>query len=240
MEVATASEGEISRQIDVTGEITATREIKIQATVEGPVGFSPWREGDRVEKGEKLIQIDRPLYSAEVEEAEADLAVAESRLADLKAGTRPEEIAQAEQNVKYLRECAEFSRKNLERVRQLAQKGGVSGEELEKVQVSYTECSTNLASAREKLTMLKAGPTQTELAVQQAGVKKAEAALAKARAKFAETRIDAPFAGTITRVHVHPGDLAKPGAELLEMLDRNSFVVRFTVAEGLYPTSNRA
>lgn len=233
VKVAAAGKGKIARQIELTGEIAATREITIQATVEGPVGFCPWREGDRVEKGEKLIEIDRPLYSAEVREAEANLAVAESRLADLKAGARPEEIAQATQNVKYLQECAQFSRKNLERVRELAQKGGVSGEELEKAQVSYTECSSNLISAREKLAMLKAGPTKTEVAVQKAEVKKAEAALAKARAKFAETRIHAPFAGTITRVHVHPGDLAKPGAELLEMLDRNSFVVRFTVAEGV-------
>jgi multidrug efflux pump subunit AcrA (membrane-fusion protein) len=197
------------------------------------VGFSPWREGDRVEKGEKLIQIDRPLYSAEVEEAEANLAVAESRLADLKAGTRPEEIAQIEQNVDYLQECADFARKNMERVRELEQKGGASGEALEEARVSFIECHTKLVSAREKLAMLKTGPTQTELAVQQAEVKKAEAALAKARAKFAETRIDAPFNGTITKVHVHPGDLAQPGAELLEMLDRQSFVVRFAVAEGV-------
>jgi multidrug efflux pump subunit AcrA (membrane-fusion protein) len=231
VETIAAERGEISKQIDVTGEITATREIKIQATVEGPVGFCPWREGDRVEKGEKLIQIDRPLYSAEVEEAEAILAVAESRMADLKAGTRPEEIAQYEQNVEYLQECADFARKNLERDRELAQKGGVSGEALEKARVSFIECHTNLVSAREKLAMLKTGPTQTEVAVQEAEVKKAGAALAKARAKFAETRIDAPFAGTITRVHVHPGDLAKPGTGLLEMLDRESMVVRFAVSE---------
>ncbi|MBA2880917.1 multidrug efflux pump subunit AcrA (membrane-fusion protein) [Desulfosalsimonas propionicica] len=233
VEVVSASQGEISKHINITGEIVATREIKVRATVEGPVGFSPWREGDPVKKGEKLIEIDRPLYRSEVKEAEANLAVAKSKLADLKAGARPEEIAQAEQNVRYLEECAGFSRKNLERVRQLAQKGGVSGEALEKAQVSYAECHTNLISAREKLSMLKSGPTQTELAVQEAEVKKAEAALAKARAKLDETRIYAPFDGIITKVYVHPGDLATPQAPLLEMLDRSSLAVRFSVSERL-------
>ncbi|MDZ7832052.1 MAG: efflux RND transporter periplasmic adaptor subunit [Desulfobacterales bacterium] len=233
VETVTAQKQTISRTVEVTGDTVATNKITIRATVEGPVGFCPWREGDRVEKNEKLIEIDRPLYSAELKEAEANLAVAESKLADLKAGARPEEIAQAEQNVRYLEECAEFSRKNLERVRELAEKGGVSGEELEKAQVSYTECQTNLISAREKLSMLKTGPTQTELAVQEAEVKKAEAALAKARAKLDETRIYAPFDGIITKVSVHPGDLATPQAALLDMLDRTSLVVRFSVSEAL-------
>ncbi|MBS0013873.1 MAG: efflux RND transporter periplasmic adaptor subunit [Desulfobacterales bacterium] len=233
VEVVSASQGEISKDIDITGEIVATREIRIQATVEGPVGFSPWREGDRVKKGEKLIEIDRPLYRSEVKEAEANLAVAESKLADLKAGTRPEEIAQTEQNVEYLQECAAFARKNLERVQELAEKGGVSGEALEKARLSFIECHTNLVSTREKLSKLKTGPTQTELAVQEAEVKKAEAALAKARAKLDETRIYAPFDGTITKVYVHPGDLATPQAPLLEMLDRSSLAVRFSVSERL-------
>ncbi|MDZ7642003.1 MAG: efflux RND transporter periplasmic adaptor subunit [Desulfurivibrio sp.] len=233
VELAAVERGEISRQIELTGEIVATREIKIQSTVEGPVGFSPWREGDRVKKGEKLIEIDRPLYRAEVKEAEANLAVAKSKLADLKAGTRPQEIAQAEQNVEYLQACADFNRKNQERVRELAEKGGVSGEELEKARMSFIECQTNLVSAQEKLSMLKTGPTQTELAIQEAEVDKARATLDKARAKLSETRIDAPFDGIITKVYVHPGDLATPQAPLLEMLDPASLVVRFSVSETL-------
>ncbi|MDZ7761595.1 MAG: efflux RND transporter periplasmic adaptor subunit [Desulfovermiculus sp.] len=235
VEVVSASQGKISKDIDITGKIVATRDIKIQATVEGPVGFSPWREGDPVEKGEKLIEIDRPLYRAELKEAEATLAVAESKLADFKAGTRPEEIAQTEQNVEYLQECADFARKNLERVRELAEKGGVSGEELEKARVSFIECHTNLVSAREKLSMLKTGPTQTEIQVQEAEVEKARATLDKARAKLSETRIQAPFDGIITKVYVQPGDLATPQAPLLEMLDPASLVVRFSVSETLIP-----
>ena len=235
VEVVSASQGEISKDIDITGKIVATREIKVQATVEGPVGFSPWREGDQVEKGEKLIEIDRPLYRAELKESEANLKVAESRLADLKAGTRPEEIAQTEQNVKYLQECADFARKNLERVQELAAKGGVSGEELEKARLSFIECHTNLVSAREKLSQLKTGPTQTDIQVQEAEVEKARATLEKARAKLAETRIQAPFDGIITKVYVHPGDLATPQDPLLEMLDPASLVVRFSVSETLMP-----
>lgn len=79
--------------------------------------------------------------------------------------------------------------------------------------------------------MLRAGPTPTELAVARASEAEAAAMLALAEERVAECSTTAPFSGTVTRVHVRPGDLAPAGAALVELVDTTSLRVRFAVSE---------
>jgi len=205
----------------------------LHATVEGPISFCPWREGDRVEEvGQKLIEIDRPLYRQEVSAAEAALGVARAKLADLKAGARPEEIAQARESVRHFEDCTRFTKADLDRTASLVESGALPAEMGEKVRVSYIECQTQLEAAKERVAMLEAGPTQTEIAVAQAAVEEEAAAKRDlAQAKLDECRLKAPFAGVITEVFVRPGDLARPQAPLLKMMDPTSLVVRAGLPE---------
>lgn len=231
--VVTARQQVISRQIEATGDVIAANRITIRSSVEGPIAWCPWREGDAVKKGDRLVEIDRPVYREEVRMAEAALAVARARFADLKAGARAEEVAQAAEAAKELESCAAFAATDLKRVEQLVKNGALPGEALEKAQVAAVKCRTGLAGARGKLAMLKAGPTVTDLAVQQALVRESEAKLDMARARLAECVIQAPFDGVIAQVDVRPGDLAQPKAPLLTLMETASIVVRFGAPESV-------
>jgi len=222
----------ISRTLETTGEVVATNTVSLSATVEGPIVFCPWREGDPVNAaGQKLIEIDRALFREEVNAAAASLAVAQARLEDLKAGTRPEEIAQAEENTKKLQEALAFSKTDLERIARLVERGGLPGEAVEKARVTFVDLQSQLASAQQRLDMLRTGPTKTAIAVQEALVKEAETKLELAKKKVAEGMIAAPFAGVVTKVYVRPGDLATLKTPLLEISDPSSLVIRFAVPE---------
>ncbi len=229
--VVTAQQRIITRDIEATGDVIAANTVTIRPSVEGPIAWFPWREGDAVKKGERLVEIDRPVYREEVHMAEAALAVARARLADLKAGSRTEEVAQAAETAKEFESCAAFATTDLKRVEQLVDSGALPGEALEKARVAAVKCRTGLAGAREKLGMLKAGPTATDLAVQQALVREAEAKLDMARARLAECVIQAPFDGVVVRVDVRPGDMAQAKAPLLTLMEIDSIVVRFSVPE---------
>ena len=218
--------------LETTGEVVAVNTVTMQATVEGPIAFCPWREGDRVEQlGQKLIEIDRPLYRQERLVAKAALSVARAKLADLKAGARPEEIAQAEESVRHFDDCTSFAKADLDRIRSLVKSGSLPGELAEKARVDYVKCQTQLGTAKEQLSMLKAGPTKTEVAVTQAAVDEASAKLALAQAKLDECILSAPFAGIVTNVLVRSGDLVTPRTSLLKMMDPSSLVIRFAVPE---------
>jgi len=221
----------ISQVLETTGEVVATNTVVLAATTEGPIAFCPWREGDWVRAGQKLIEIDRPLYREEVTGAAAALAVARAKLDDLKAGSRPEEIAQAEETVKRLQEAMNFAKTDRERIEKLVERGGLPGEAQDKAKVNLVDLQSQLASAQQRLEMLRSGPTKTAIAVQEALAKEAEAKLKWAQVKLAEGTLVAPFSGVVTKVHVQRGDLATLKSPLLELSDPSSLVIRFAVPE---------
>jgi len=238
--VEPARKESIARTLDLTGETVAVESVVIAAMVEGPISYCPWREGDHVEttpdEPTKLIEINRELYRSEVYAAEAALDVARAKLADLMAGTRPEEILKAAQAVRQLEESASFAKSDLERITKLVESGSLPGEALEKARVEYVAEQSKLSSAQRQLEMLEAGYTKTAIAVQEAVVKEAEAKSELAKARLSECVIYAPFSGTITRIYVRKGDMASPKAPLLEMADLSSLVIRLAVPEAYTAT----
>lgn len=231
VEVKPVRQGELARTLELTGEIVAVESVVIAATKEGPITYCPWREGDLVRTGEKLIEIDRKVHRAEVQTAEAALAVAGSKLADLQAGTRPEEIDKAGANVRRWEATLEEARKSYERQSKLILEDFTSQESIDQARERMEVAEAELAASRATLRMLEAGPTPTEVAVQMAAVEEAAARLELAKAHLGECVIAAPFDGTITKVHVRVGDLASAKAALIEMFAPSSLVVRFAVPE---------
>jgi HlyD family secretion protein len=232
VQAVVAQKRRLVEQLETTGDVVAVNAVTLHATVEGPIRFCPWREGDLVEEaGQKLIEIDRPLYRQEVLAAEAALAVAQAKLADLKAGARPEEIAQAKESVRHFEDCTNFTKADLERTESLVKNSVLPPEEAEKARVRFVECQTQFQAAKERVAMLEAGPTQTEIAVAQAAVDEAAAKRDLAQAKLDECLLTAPFRGVITEVLVRPGDLARPQSALLKMMDPASLVVRAGLPE---------
>jgi len=229
--VEAVAKGEMVRSVDLTADVVPIDTVQISCTVEGPISFCPWREGDSVRKGEKVIEIDREVYRNEVKAAEAALAVARAKLEDMKAGTRPEEIEKARQNVRDAEQSAEFEKTDFERIAKLVESGALKGEDLEKARVRLVSAEAKLNSARKQLEMLEAGFTPTQIAVQEAVVKEAEARLELARARLQECVIVSPINGTVMKVFVRPGNVASVKTPLIEIADLSTLVLRCAVPE---------
>jgi multidrug efflux pump subunit AcrA (membrane-fusion protein) len=236
--VEIVKKSEIVRTLDLTGEVMPIEAIQISSTVDGPIVFCPWREGDSIKAGQKLIEIEREMYQAEVKAADAALKVSQAKLDDLKAGTRPEEIDKAQQNVREAEESATFAKTDMERIAKLVESGALPGEEIEKARVKYVAAESKLKALQRELEKLEAGFTPTTIAVQEAAVKEAAAKLELARTRLTECVITAPFAGTITKVFVRKGDMATTKSSLLGMADLSSLIVRCAVPEA-YATEVR-
>ncbi|MFQ6058930.1 MAG: HlyD family secretion protein [Anaerolineae bacterium] len=81
--------------IAASGTIEA-EEVAITAEVGGRVVEVLADEGDEVEVGAILVQLDTDLLLAQIEEAKAAVEAAQANLAQVRAGARPEEIQVAE------------------------------------------------------------------------------------------------------------------------------------------------
>lgn len=103
------SEDEAAGVYSVSGYIEA-REINVAAETKGRITRLTADEGDWVEAGQMLVELDTALLMAELQQAQAKIATARALLAKIEAGVRAEEIAKAEAAVTVAEAKAEAAR----------------------------------------------------------------------------------------------------------------------------------
>ncbi|MGD2104951.1 MAG: efflux RND transporter periplasmic adaptor subunit [Anaerolineae bacterium] len=109
---AVVERGSIVVAVNATGRIKPAARVNLSFDTPGRVAEVWVEEGDHVEKGEPLARLVTDQLELQVEQAQAALSAAESRLAQLRAGSRPGEIAQAEANVQAAEEQANAAAAN--------------------------------------------------------------------------------------------------------------------------------
>ncbi|HWY86034.1 MAG TPA: efflux RND transporter periplasmic adaptor subunit [Gemmataceae bacterium] len=107
---------------DFTGRLDAVKTVEIRARVSGYVTEVPFKEGDVVKEGDLLFQIDVRPYKADLNQAEANLKVAE-----------------AEQNLQV---------RNAERARVLLPANAISKEDYETVLAAMEKAAANVGAAK--------------------------------------------------------------------------------------------
>jgi multidrug efflux pump subunit AcrA (membrane-fusion protein) len=234
--VAKAEIRDIKETVQLNGEVFAREKITIYPLVEGILECCDWREGERVKVGQKLFQIDREFYQSELNVAETALKLAEARLDDLLAGTRPEEIAIATSNVQQLTHSYGFKRKDQERMENLVTSGSAPVEQLDKANMEVGVEKAKLDAAEQQLRKLKTGPTQTLIAIQKALVEEAKSKKEATEQKLKRSIVYAPFSGTFSQVNARTGDNALSKVALAEMLADSPRLISLAVPERLAGT----
>jgi len=98
-EIVVVERGSLVTSITATGSTFPGAEATISFQVGGQVNDVLVQTGERVKRGQVLIQLDTSDLELQVRSAEAALASAQAQLDQLKAGPRPEEVAAAEANL---------------------------------------------------------------------------------------------------------------------------------------------
>ncbi|RME49026.1 MAG: HlyD family efflux transporter periplasmic adaptor subunit [Caldilineae bacterium] len=93
------TEADLDARLTASGFIELNQ-VDIAAEVNGRIQTITVEEGDPVTAGQVLVTLDDALIEAQLEQARAQIALAEARLAQLKAGVPPEQIAVAEAAVR--------------------------------------------------------------------------------------------------------------------------------------------
>lgn len=98
-DLVTSVRRDVVREVSVTGRVKAATEVALAFDVSGRVVRAPAAVGNHVIAGAELVALDATGLHAEQQQRLAQLAQARAELAELKAGTRPEEIRIAESDV---------------------------------------------------------------------------------------------------------------------------------------------
>lgn len=216
--------------ISASGTVEAT-EADLGFQIPGRVLEILPREGDMVSGGQELARLDLGEMEAARSAAVAALAGAEARLAELRRGARPQELAQAEAGARAAGQRVDDARRDAERARTLFAGGAVSRQALDKAETALELAEAARRQADEALALVRQGPRAETIQAQEAMVEQARANLARADASLAHGVIVAPFPGRVTVRHREPGETVSPGAPVLTLLDPDDRWVRIYVRE---------
>src|SRR5262249_5363791 len=142
--------------VSVTGTIEA-RQIDVSAKITGRIVELAVREGQAVARGQLIARLDTEPLAAEARRAEAALRTAEAQLADLRAGSRTQEIEQARANLRNTIATRVWTERELQRTRELHDRDLVALQEVERARQAYEVAAANEAAARERLDLVAAG-----------------------------------------------------------------------------------
>jgi HlyD family secretion protein len=172
IEVAIVERGSLMSSITAVGTVRPGAEVGLSFETPGRVSTVAVREGERVEKGQLLAQLDQADLALQIRSAEAALASAQAQLDALREGPRPEEINAAEGQVAAAQAALDQA---------IAQRDQLLSGATE-AEIAAAEAAVK--SAKANYNRVKAGPSPEELAQAQAALDTAEASLRQAQAAF--------------------------------------------------------
>ena len=95
LQLGLTSQADAGEDSSASGFIEA-EEVSVAAELQGRITRIAAKEGDYVQAGQVLVELDTDLLDTEVQQAQAKIATAKAQLAKIEAGVRAEEIAKAE------------------------------------------------------------------------------------------------------------------------------------------------
>src|SRR6056297_1337317 len=103
----------------LSGKVTPEKIINLPAEINGVVSEIYVSVGDKVKKGDKILEFDKSQLLIQKKQSEAGLAAAKANLAQLKKGASKEDIQTAEANYEQAQVSLDSAKKSLELIQKI-------------------------------------------------------------------------------------------------------------------------
>ncbi|MBI3928409.1 MAG: efflux RND transporter periplasmic adaptor subunit [Armatimonadetes bacterium] len=246
---ATARPESLPEGLELSGTFTPVRQATLATRISGRILELAVEEGERVQAGETLIRIDardllartdeaqaaHRVTAAGVEQAEAGVETARARLLAAQAG-----VIALQRQISESQAELDMAARDDERYSFLYREGAVPKQIAEQAQTRLKVARSRLEQtgaavdrARAEAEAARAGldEARTGVGSSLARVQAAEASIEVASASLPYADVRAPFDGVVIRKLAYAGDLAVPGAPLLEIQDVRDLQLDLPVPE---------
>lgn len=183
-------------------------------------------EGARIEAGQLIARLDAAEQQDQLNLRKAELAGAEAVLAELEAGSRPQDIAAVAAALNSAEAERDRVRLDFARARELRQREVIADREFEAAQAQLKVAEARVAEVAERLKLVQEGPRSETVTQARARVAQARAAVDLATTQLANTRLSSPLTGTVLSHHVEPGEFVAPGTPVVTVGDTRHMWVR--------------
>lgn len=253
----TASRGTIVQEVSFTGQISPTRTAKVGFAAGGLVQAIDVKEGDVVQQGDLLAQIDPRTASLDAAKSQADLASAQeqAKISADKAATDYEKIKKENaQSIDAQRQKVIDAKAELDQAQKVWEatkdeydqdsstaRSAYAGylaklsvyntaqEALTTLRQTVSKSNASAKSASDLASAQYAATVQTSGSV--AGISSLGALAQRSEVQLSLYSIRAPFTGTITSVTTEVGEYATPGTSAITIATVQNLEIKADVTE---------
>ncbi len=204
--------------IKVSGNIEAT-EVDVGFKVSGRIVSRFYEEGDWVEQGKVLAKLDDEDLRNRLEVARATLMSAQARLRKLLAGSRPEEIKQAEASLHQTQSDLKNKQIQYDRMQGLYERGVIAKEAFDNAETSYKIAQAAVQVAAENYQLVKEGPRKEDIEDARAQVEQARASVKLTETQLGYATLYSPISGVVLVKSGEIGEVVNPGTSILTIAD---------------------
>ncbi len=226
--VARVERGNIRSVISTNGKVEPLQSFEAHAPAGTTVRRLLVKEGDRVKKGQLLMQLDDADARAQAARALAQLRAAQSDVSAIERGGSQEEVLTRESQLVKARTERDTAQRNLDALRRLQEKGAASAGEVRDAEnaLQRADAEMKLIDQKEKGRFSK--PEIDKVNAQRS---EAQAAYDAAEDTLTKSNIRAPFDGVVYSIPVRQGAYVQPGELLLQEADLSKALIRAFVDE---------
>ncbi|MBX3449973.1 MAG: efflux RND transporter periplasmic adaptor subunit [Planctomycetaceae bacterium] len=213
------------------GTIVPVRRSAVGSAVDGRVVEFPIDTGDRVAAGQAICMLLTETIRLQIEAAEADLRLRNAELEELRNGSRPEEIAQAQARLESADARRRYTESRYRRAKALHEQGRtLTVEQFEETLSAHEVAQQTYLEAQHELELLEKGPRVEQIAQAVARQDAQRAQVQQLRDQLRKHSMIAPFDGYVVREGTERGEWVTRGqvvAEIvaLDEVDIDTFVV---------------
>lgn len=228
---------ELVEFVSAPGQTDAKVSVQISAKVTARIVELPYKEGDRVTKGDPCVNPPIPasiLVKLDSKDLESRLSSARARYAAQAAQIEVEKarIAAHRQSLVGLKANLDQALKDLQRQEQLLHSYDISQSTYDQARLRYNDAKAQYDSQEHSLRA-----AELNLIVMQHNLEVAQADVAQAEEALSHTVITSPIDGVVTKINATVGELVvtgtmnNPGTVIMEVADLSEMLVLAQVAE---------
>jgi len=217
-------------RIRVSGNIEIT-DVQVGFKIPGRVEERPVAEGQMIKAGQVVARLDDKDLKLEIAQRQAQVATAQSVLTELKAGSRPEEIAQAEAALQSAQADGDRARLEFQRQKRLYEREVISTREFDLAKTGFEASEARIREAKEFSILVRKGPRQEKIDQARANLDQAKQALGLAQTRFQYATLLSPISGMVLSENVEPGEYVSPGTPIISAGDLSQVYLRAYINE---------
>jgi RND family efflux transporter MFP subunit len=187
--------------------------------VEGHVHELLVAQGEAVKKGQPIVELDRAVAQADLQEKTATRDGLEASLALLKSLPRAEERRANELAIEQAQVAVAQAKEAVTRLRPLHDRHELSDQQLFVAEKALEQAEIQRKTAEAQLLVMMIGPRPEAVAEAEGKIKTADGLVAFSRAHLDYHTIRAPIDGVLDSLHCHPGETLAVGSPIGELVD---------------------